>query len=162
MSDTIRTKAALKALFETGDTPVGQDFADLITSLQHVNDTISSASYAVSSSYAPAAASVAPYDAGNLSGSSSLNYSNGAFQYAQLTNNIYINDIASGSFSNKLETWLTPSGSNYTLNLNTGSIIVPSDSALGLPKTLTANKTYIVLFKRNNNNWMLASLVGGY
>ena len=161
MPDTIRTKAALKALFETGDVPVGQDFADMIESLQHVNDTAPSASYSISSSYAPTSITT-PYNIGNLSGSSSLNYSNGAFQYAQLTNNIYINDIASGSFSNKLETWLTPSGSNYTLNLNTGSIIVPSDSALGLPKTLTANKTYIVLFKRNNNNWMLASLVGGY
>jgi hypothetical protein len=61
-----------------------------------------------------------------------------------------------------LEMWLTPSGSNYTLDFNTGSILLPSDSALSLPKTLTANKLYIVLLKDSGTNWMLSSLVGGF
>lgn len=101
------------------------------------------------------------YSIGNISGSVTLSPTM-SLQIANLVADSRIEQVDGGNIGDKLETWLTPSGSNYTLDFNTSSIIVPSDSALGLPKTLTADKTYIVLFKRNNNNWMLASLVGGY
>jgi len=105
--------------------------------------------------------SVIPYNAGNITGSTTLNTANGAFQKAALTGDVTLNAPTGGSEGLKLELWLTPSGANRNLSLNV-AILIPTDSAISFPKTLTSAKTYIVLFKHNGTAWMLASLIGGY
>ena len=141
MSDTIRTKASLKAFFETGDKPTQQEFADLIESL---------------------AAFSTPYNAGNLAGpTAALDYANGLFQKAALTGNVSLNVPSSGVEGARLELWLTASGANRALDLN-ASIKTPTDSAISFPKTLTSGKSYDIVLRYNGSSWWLASLVGGF
>ena len=139
MSDTIRTKAELKLLFETGDIPVGQNFADMIESL---------------------AVFSAPYNAGNITGPVALNYANGMFQKASLTGATTLAVPSGGTEGSRLELWLTPSG-DQTINFN-ASIKIPTESSIVFPKTLTSGKLYIILLRRNTSNWMLTSIAGGY
>ena len=54
---------------------------------------------------------------------------------------------------------ITPTG-NQSLELS--SIVVPSDSAITFPKTLTGGKLYVVQITYSGSFWMLTSLVGGY
>ena len=69
---------------------------------------------------------------------------------------------ANGIAGRQLELWLTVSGTvDRTLALP-AAIKLPSDSALSLPKTLTAGKLYILKLWHNGTNWMLVSLVGGF
>lgn len=42
-----------------------------------------------------------------------------------------------------------------------GDILIPDESLASFPKTLTANKTYIVGLEWNGTAWMLTTLIGG-
>lgn len=103
----------------------------------------------------------APYNAGNISGATTLNFTNGAFQKAALTDATTLNAPSNGAEGRRLELWLTASGADRALTLH-GDIRLPSDSGLTFPKTLTSGKLYIALLRHNGSAWMLNSLVGGY
>lgn len=47
-------------------------------------------------------------------------------------------------------------------DLSLSGITIPSDSLITFPKTLEANKTYIVQIVYVNGDWGLATVVGGY
>lgn len=91
----------------------------------------------------------------------SPNSADGLFRKMALTGNVVINAPSNPSEGMKWECWVSCDGTARTLNFGAG-VLLPSDSALSLPKTLTINKLYIVLLKYNGTAWMLASIVGGY
>ena len=103
---------------------------------------------------------VAPYNAGNITGTVTLSYSNGKFQKAALTGDITLN-ASNGVEGASLRLWLTASGADRNLSFNT-AVKIPSDSGISLPKTLTSGKSYIVLLQNNGSSWWLTSLVGGF
>lgn len=102
-----------------------------------------------------------PYAAGNVTGATTLDVANGKFQVATVTGNLTLNPPANGVEGSRLELWLTPSGANRNLSLH-ASILIPSDSAVSFPKTLTNGDLYIVTLRHNGTAWMLVTLVGGY
>lgn len=101
------------------------------------------------------------YNAGNVTGATTLDSNNGRTQEASVTGDITINAPSNGTKGKELIIWLSPSGANRELNFN-GSILLASDSGLVLPKTLTQDTLYIVKLVYNGTDWMLVSLVGGY
>lgn len=105
--------------------------------------------------------SVTPYDAGNITGTTTLDYANGAFQKASLTGNVTLAVPSNGAEGTPLRLLLTASGADRTLSLN-GSILLPTDSGIAFPKSLTSGKKYVVLLQHNGTAWMLISLVGGF
>lgn len=100
-----------------------------------------------------------PYEITGFSGA--VDTANGSLQKATFSTSKTLGVPTGGSEGSRLELWLKSTGSAQTLSLN-AAILVPSDSAISFPKTLTQNKTYIVLLKYNGTAWMLVSLVGGY
>lgn len=102
-----------------------------------------------------------PFNAGNITGATTLDWANGEFQKAALTGNVTLNAPSNGAEGSRLELWLTPSGANRTLSLH-ASILIPSDSGVSFPKTLTNGDLYIVTLRHNGTAWMLVTLVGGY
>lgn len=88
------------------------------------------------------------------------NCNNGDLQRCAVTNNVTIMPPSNGADGARMELWLKPN-SGYTVGFD-GAILVPSDSTITLPKSMTANKTYLVLLKRNGSTWYLVSLIGGY
>jgi hypothetical protein len=107
-------------------------------------------------------ASLTPYNAGNITGSTTLNYNNGKLQKVSLTGDITLNAPSNPVEGARLEVWLTASGADRDLSLN--NIELPSDSGIGFPKTLTEGLTYIVLVRYIGGGvgWVLVSCVGGY
>lgn len=101
------------------------------------------------------------YNAGNVTGATTFDLDNGRTQKASMTGAVTIAVPSNGTEGRELILWLTPSGANRDLDFN-GSILIPTDSGITLPKTLTQDKLYIVKLVRNATAWMLVSLVGGY
>ena len=107
------------------------------------------------------AASISPFLVGDLF-SAPLSLTNGTLQSGTIHSNGTLVAPIGGINGSQLEIWMTVSGgSNQTLNFGSG-ILIPTDSALSLPKTLTLGKLYILKLWFNGTNWMLVSLVGGY
>ena len=105
---------------------------------------------------------VPAHDIGSLSGSFTPDLNNGFFQKVQITGDSTIGVPTNGTEGAKLELWITPSSAaDRTVSLN-AAIKIPSDSGITFPKTLTKDKTYIVLLKYNGTAWFLVSFVGGY
>jgi hypothetical protein len=156
MSDTIRTRAALKAFFETGDVPTQSEFDDLITSVG-VRDSATGKIPATELDLSGVVSNI-----GNVSGTLTPNYSTSSWQAASLTDATTLAVPTNGTAGARLELWLTASGADRDLTL-ANQIVVPSDSAFVSPKTLTSGKTYIVVLRSPNGSaWWLQSLVGGY
>jgi hypothetical protein len=103
----------------------------------------------------------APYNAGNITGNTTFNFSNGSRQKSALTGNVTLLAPTNGAEGNELRLRLTASGADRTLDFH-AAILKPSDSAITLPKTLTSGKSYRVLLSHNGTAWELVSLVGGY
>lgn len=127
---------------------------------QDVDTLLQSASYAAIRSLLGVESEGAPFNAGNISGSTTFNYNSGGFQKATLTGNVTLNPPSNGREGVRLRLWLTPSGTNRELYLS--GIKTPSDSALTFPKTLIGGQLYVMLLQHNGTSWMLLSLVGGY
>ena len=106
-------------------------------------------------------ADVPPYDVGTTGGSVTLDRANGITQKLTLNGAITLLPPANGSIGKQLRLWIIVDGSARNLTMDAG-ILLPSDSALTWPKSLTASKLYTVLLQHNGSNWMLISLVGGY
>lgn len=102
-----------------------------------------------------------PYNAGSGSGNITLDRANGLFQKLSITNDTILLPPSNGSEGKQLRLWVTPVNTNYNLSIDS-SVLVPSDSGLTWPKSLTANKLYVILLQHNGTNWMLISLIGGY
>jgi hypothetical protein len=99
---------------------------------------------------------------GSVSGGVTANFSNSPLQSMVLTNDATLLLPINGRATSRLELWITAGGGGRSLAL-TNAIVIPSDSAFTSPKTLTSNKTYIVLLRSpNGTNWWLSSLVGGF
>jgi len=102
-----------------------------------------------------------PYNAGNFTGTVTLDRGNGAFQKAALTGSVTLAAPVHGSEGKALKLWLKASGADRSLDLS-GAIVRPSDSGVSFPKVLSSGKMYVVLLQHNGTAWMLVSLVGGY
>ena len=117
--------------------------------------------YELHGSLAESSASAAvPYNAGNLTGDVTLDLANGALQYGAQTGNISI-EVPTGTpveKVSKIELCLT--GNGGTLDFD-AAIIIPTDSGVTLPKTLTDTKMYIVQIRYYKAQWNLVTLVGG-
>jgi hypothetical protein len=107
------------------------------------------------------AASLTPYNSGNVSGLTAFNYSNGKLQKAALTGAMTIDEPTNPVEGARLELWLTASGANRSLDVDP-AIVLPSESAVSFPKTLTSGQTYALMLRYNGSAWWLVSLVGGY
>ena len=101
------------------------------------------------------------YAAGLFSGTVTLTYSNGNYQYGYITNNVTFAPPIGGVEGDALEVCINYStGVDKTLNFN--GIMLPSDSAASFPKTLTQNKSYIFKLRHMGGLWCLVSLIGGF
>lgn len=101
------------------------------------------------------------YNAGNISGSVTMNLDHGVLQSATITAPLTLTSpigtlVLPGQY---LTLWLTSSG---TQTLNLSGILTPSDSGVVFPKTLTSGKLYIIRLVYNGAAWMLISTLGGY
>jgi hypothetical protein len=107
--------------------------------------------------------SLAPFNAGNVTGFVTFDYNDGVFQEAFLTGNVSIQAPLNPVEGARLELWLKPSGGDRLLDFD-AAISIPSDSAISLPKTLSSERFYLVLLKASTGGltWMLTSLVGGF
>jgi hypothetical protein len=101
-----------------------------------------------------------PYSITSFNGATDL--ANGTFQKGTVSAATTLGVPTNGTEGARLELWLTCDGTNRALSKH-ANILLPSDSAISFPKTLTANKRYILLLKCvDASNWMLVSFVGGY
>ena len=140
MSDNnILSKAAIKALFQSGDVPIGQNFADWIWTMKAYEAPI----------VLPFSQEVQP------------DCNDGLVRKVTLTGDIAFDAPINAVEGINWECWVTCDGTPRNLAFD-GAILIPSDSAFTSPKTLTINKTYIILMKYNGTAWMLVSLVGGF
>lgn len=111
----------------------------------------------------------APYNIGSgVTGNIEVNFGNGKFQKVTLSGSTLTRSItppptsgAEGSFLSLRVTSNSLGSYPRTLNMDTG-IVIPSDSLLTLPKTLTAGKSYMAKMYYNGSNWELLSFIGGY
>lgn len=104
----------------------------------------------------------APFDVGTQAGSITLNRANGVIQKMVINNTTTILSPSGGTEGLQLKLWVTPTTNSQSFSVDTSSILIPTDSAISFPKTLTQDKLYIMLFQHNGTNWMLNSLIGGY
>ena len=105
---------------------------------------------------------VTPFNAGNITGTVTLNLANGACQYAALTGAVTLNAPANGVVGARLELWLTAAMSARVLTLD-AAIHLPSDATPVFPKTLTGWKSYILVLQYSTAQvWWLTSVTGGY
>jgi len=139
MPDSIQTKAALRALFESGDVPIGQDFADWIFTMK-AHETPISLTYTDP---------VVP------------DCNDGLIRNVALTGDMTISPPTNAVAGMTWEGWVTCDGTARNLSFD-AAILIPSDSAFTSPKTLTISKTYIVTMKYNGTNWLLVGIIGGY
>ena len=102
----------------------------------------------------------APYNAGTTAVTGTFNCINSLFQQSTISTSGTIAAPINGSTGTQLTLWVT-STTTQTIGL-ASSILVPSESGLILPKTLTANKLYIMKLWYNGTAWMLVSLEGGF
>jgi len=125
--------------------PIG----DLLLNMQLTLDSI-----------ATSLSSIAVYDAGNITGATSINFANGAFQKATMTRSVTLNVTGgSPSYGSSIELWIEGNGDGLSMH---GDIIIPSDSLIVFPKTMNNGEVYILKLKYNGSDWMLVSLVGGF
>jgi len=104
----------------------------------------------------------APYDAGNATGSVTLDMDDGALQYCVLTGNAEF-QVPTGTpveAESEIEV-VVQDGGGFTLDFH-ADIQRSSDSAATFPKTLTDNKSYIFKLRYMGGKWCLVSLVGGF
>ena len=102
------------------------------------------------------------YSAGsNISDDINLNHSNGAKQKATINGASVVRPPSNGTEGSEVTLWIIPTGGNQEISFD-GSILIPSDSLITLPKILTQDKLYIIKLIYNGTAWMLISLVGGF
>ena len=176
MSNTIKTVTDLKSIWISGYKPSQSDFSDLFTTLVantsggDVNITSSTGVVMVNGNKvitdnltSSIVIAYTPVNTGNISGSTVIDYSIGNFQQVVLTDSSSLMPPINGTIGSRLELWLKATGSNQELSLD-AAIVIPSDSAVSFPKTLTMDKTYIMLLRQatDGSTWWLSSLVGGF
>jgi len=142
---SISDKTTIKSYFKTGDIPTQSNFADLIDSLSSVQGEIP-----IELTYA---ASVGP------------NLTNGFVMKTTLEGDIELVIPIFGAEGCSFTWYITVDSSNRNLTLD-ANIRIPSDSGFTSPKTLDANKAYILQLRNINISgtpyWCLTSLVGGF
>jgi hypothetical protein len=105
-----------------------------------------------------------PYDIGDFSTSAlTVNANNGLFQKVTLINS-GVSTVSIEPPSNGTEgMWLTLRiKAAVAKQITFSTILIPSDSLLTTPKTLTVDLTYIVRLYYNGAAWELVTLIGGY
>jgi hypothetical protein len=177
MSNTIKTVTDLKSIWISGYKPSQSDFSDLFTTLvantsgsSDVNITSSTGVVMVNGNKvitdnltSSIVIAYTPVNTGNISGSTVIDYSIGNFQQVVLTDSSSLMPPINGTNGARLELWLKATGSNQELSLD-AAIVIPSDSSVSFPKTLTMDKTYIMLLRQatDGSTCWLSSLVGGF
>lgn len=105
------------------------------------------------------------YNAGNVTGDITLDYSNGRQQELILTGATVareLNPPTNGVANQYLTLYIkSATGVNRTLAMD-AAIVIPSDSGVSFPKALGDDEEYIVKLQFRGGVWRLVSLVGGF
>ena len=98
----------------------------------------------------------------DMSGTVVLSLAHGPEQYGVATGNIVFG-VPSGvpNEASSIKIALLANGTGLTVDFD-AAISKPSDSSMTWPRTMTADKTYIIRLDYANGEWCLVSIVGGF
>lgn len=99
-----------------------------------------------------------------------ISRANGPFQKITLSGTeaarvITITDTAAAeaTIGRRLELWIkATANAGQTLRFAENVTLLPGESAISWPITMSANGTYIALLKHDGTDWMLVSFIGAY